>query len=514
MHPSIHARATPDKPAYVLARSGEVVTYRQLDERSNQVAHLLRKRGLRPGASVALLQANDRYFHEPCWAAQRSGLYYTPLSTHLTPDEIEYIARDCGAEVLIASHEFAAVAATLDSRLPKVHTRLMIGGTVPGFESYEEAVRSQPTTPIEDECEGQDMLYSSGTTGHPKGIRLPLPDRGLEDPDPMVVGLTRGFWQASADDVYLSPAPLYHSAPLRCTMAMQRLGATCILMERFDPEEALASIERYGVTSSQWVPTMFIRMLRLSEEARRRYDLSSHRLAVHAAAPCPVPVKERMIEWWGPILYEYYAATESNGSTSISSEEWLRHRGSVGRPQGCTIHIVGEDGAELPTEEVGTVYFEGGARFAYHNDPEKTARSYSREGWSTVGDMGRLDDEGYLYLTDRKAHMIITGGVNVYPQEAENLLITHPRVRDVAVIGVPNEEFGEEVKAVVEPMDMAEAGPELERALLAWCRERLSPVKCPRSVDFTEGLPRAESGKLYKRRLRERYWKGHETRIV
>jgi len=297
-------------------------------------------------------------------------------------------------------------------------------------------------------------------------------------------------------------------------MAMQRIGATSVIMERFDAAEALALIERYRVTVSQWVPTMFVRLLRLADEVRGAHDLSTHRLAVHAAAPCPVPVKEQMIAWWGPILYEYYAATEANGSTSISSREWLEHRGSVGRPQGCAVHILGEDGQELPCGEIGTVYFEGGARFDYHNDPEKTARSYSRQGWSTVGDMGRLDDDGYLYLTDRKAHMIISGGVNVYPQEAENLLATHPRVRDVAVIGVPNEEFGEEVKAVVEPMDMAEAGPDLERALLAWCRERLSAVKCPRSVDFTPALPRAESGKLYKRRLRDRYWQGHSTRIV
>ncbi|MDG2303291.1 MAG: acyl-CoA synthetase [Candidatus Binatia bacterium] len=513
MHPKIHARATPDKPAYILARSGEIVTYRQLDERSNQCAHLLRNRGVRRGGAIAMLQVNDRYYHEPCWAAQRSGLYYTPLSTHLTADEIEYIVRDCGAEVVIASRELAGVAELLVARLPHVHTWLMIGGTVPGFESYENAVAGRPTTPIPDECEGQDMLYSSGTTGHPKGIRVPLPDRAIGDADPMMLGLTQGFWQVSADDVYLSPAPLYHSAPLRCTMAMQRIGATSVLMEKFDPEEALRLIDCHHVTLSQWVPTMFVRLLRLSGDVRRRYDLSSHRLAVHAAAPCPVPVKEEMIEWWGPILYEYYAATEANGSTSLSSEEWLAHRGSVGRPQHCAVRIVGEDGTELPVGEVGTVYFEGGARFEYHNDPDKTARSYTTEGWSTVGDVGRVDEEGYLYLTDRKAHMIISGGVNVYPQEAENLLVTHPKVADVAVIGVPNEEFGEEVKAVVQLLDCAEAGPALERELIAWCRARLSGVKCPRSVDFTDELPRAESGKLYKRLLRDRYWQDHETRI-
>lgn len=514
MHPKAHARATPDKPASIFVGSGEVVTYRELDESSNRCAHLFRRRGLGRGDAIGLLLTNDRHFHEPCWAAQRSGLYYTPLATHLTTDEIEYILRDCGAELVIVSRSLADAVAPLVGRLPAVHTWLMTGGTAPGFASYEDAVVAEPSHPIDDECEGQDMLYSSGTTGHPKGIRLPLEDRGLEEPTPMVLGLQHGFWQATADDVYLSPAPLYHSAPLRCTMAMHRIGATNVVLEKFDPEAALDAIERHRVTVSQWVPTMFVRLLRLAPEVRERFDLSSHRLAVHAAAPCPTEVKERMIEWWGPIVFEYYAATEANGSTSISSEEWLTHRGSVGRPQGCTIHILDDDGSELPVGEVGTVYFEGGARFDYHNDPQKTARSYSAEGWSTVGDMGRVDEDGYLYLTDRKAHMIITGGVNVYPQEAENLLATHPRVADVAVIGVPNPEFGEEVKAVVQALDPEEAGAELERELVEWCRARLSAVKCPRSVDFVEALPRGENGKLYKRHLRERYWKGRESRIV
>lgn len=514
VHPRLHARETPDKPAYVLGGTGEVVTYRELDRRSNRCAHLLRSRGVRRGGAVALLQANDRFFHETCWAAQRSGLYYTPLSTHLTPDEIAYIARDCGAEVLIVSRAFAEVAAELRDRLPRVHTWLMIGGATRGFEDYETAVEEHPETPISDESEGQDMLYSSGTTGHPKGIRLPLPDRGLEEPTPMVLGLMHGFWGVGADDVYLSPAPLYHSAPLRCTMAMQRIGATSILMEKFDAASALALIERHRVTISQWVPTMFVRLLRLEAEARSAHDLSSHRLAVHAAAPCPIATKREMIEWWGPILYEYYAATEANGSTSISSEEWLAHPGSVGQAQHCSIHILDDAGNELPVGEVGTVYFEGGGSFAYHNDPEKTARSRSRQGWSTVGDVGRLDEDGYLYLTDRKAHMVITGGVNVYPQEAENLLATHPKVADVAVIGVPNDEFGEEVRAVVQALDPASAGPDLERELLDWIRARLSAIKCPRRVDFEDALPRAESGKLYKRRLRDRYWKNRASKIV
>jgi acyl-CoA synthetase (AMP-forming)/AMP-acid ligase II len=514
MYPGIHARTIPEKPAIVMGRSGEVVTYAELDRRSNRCAQLFRSRGLRPGSAIAVFMRNDARYYDPCWAAQRSGLYYTPLSTHLTPDEIEYIAKDCGAEALVASWELREVAAALVPRLPRVKLRLMVGGTAPGFESYEEAVAGQPGEPLADEREGQDLLYSSGTTGHPKGIRIPLPERKIGDPEPITQGMMQGFWGITQDDVYLSPAPLYHSAPLRCTMALQRVGATCVVMEKFDPELALALIERHRVTVSQWVPTMFIRMLKLPPEVRRRYDLSSHRLAVHAAAPCPIPVKERMIEWWGPILFEYYSATEALGSTQIDSRDWLAHKGSVGRAVNCKLHVLDEEGKELPPGQVGTIYFEGGARFAYLNDPEKTARSYSAEGWSTVGDMGTVDAEGYLFLTDRKANMIISGGVNIYPQEAENLLVLHPKVVDVAVFGVPDPEFGEQVKAVVQPVDLALAGPELERELIEFCQKRLARLKCPRSIDFEASLPRSETGKLYKRRLKDRYWQGHATRIL
>jgi acyl-CoA synthetase (AMP-forming)/AMP-acid ligase II len=285
-------------------------------------------------------------------------------------------------------------------------------------------------------------------------------------------------------------------------------------MESFDAAEALALIERHRVTLSQWVPTMFIRMLKLDRAERLAFDVSSQRVALHAAAPCPIAVKEQMIEWWGPILVEYYGATEGHGSTQIDSRDWLAHKGSVGRALDCRIHILDDDGRPLPDGEIGTVWFEGGSHFEYHKDPAKTADARNAQGWSSVGDMGYLDAEGYLYLTDRKAHMIISGGVNIYPQEAENVLVMHPEVADVAVIGVPNEEFGEEVKAVVQPVDMRRAGPLLERELIAWCRARLSHLKCPRSVDFEAELPRSDAGKLYKRRLRERYWQGHATRIV
>ena len=514
MYPGVHGKEIPEKPAVVMAASGEVVTYGQLDRRSNQAAHLFRSLGLRPGASVAVLIENHPRFFDPCWGAQRSGLYYTPISTHLGADEIAYIIEDCGAELLVTSRAMAEVATELSDRMPGVRERLMIGGTVPGYRSFEDALAEQPDSPIDDELEGTEMLYSSGTTGKPKGIKNPLQAREIGTPPPLMQALVSGLFGASPETVYLSPAPLYHSAPLRFTMAMQRIGATCVILERFDPELALASIERHRVTMSQWVPTHFIRMLKLPRAEREHHDLSSHAVALHAAAPCPVPVKQQMIDWWGPILLEYYSATEGNGSTMISSSEWLAHEGSVGRAMGCSIHILDEDGKEVPTGQAGTVYFEGGQKFSYHNDPEKTEAARSSEGWSTVGDVGRLDEEGYLYLTDRKANMIISGGVNIYPQETENTLILHPQVADVAVFGVPNEEYGEEVKAVVEPLDMGLAGEELERELIEFCRQRLSAVKCPRSVDFDEKLPRTDAGKLYKRLLRDRYWKGHATRIL
>jgi acyl-CoA synthetase (AMP-forming)/AMP-acid ligase II len=297
-------------------------------------------------------------------------------------------------------------------------------------------------------------------------------------------------------------------------MAMHRVGATSVVMERFDPELSLRLIERHRITHSQWVPTMFVRLLKLPPQLRRRYDLSSHRVALHAAAPCPIAIKEQMIEWWGPILIEYYAATEGHGSTQIDSHEWLQHRGSVGRARNCELHILDEEGHELPPGEVGTVYFGGGPSFEYHNDPDKTASARSAQGWATVGDMGYVDADGYLYLTDRKANMIISGGVNIYPQEAENVLINHPAVADVAVFGIPNEEFGEEVKAVIEPVEFATAGPALERELLAYCHSHLAKFKCPRSIDFAAKLPRSETGKLYKRRIRDPYWEGHATRIL
>ncbi len=513
MHPGIHARTKPDAAALIFPARDVPVTYRALDEGSNRAAQLFRALGLGPGDGIAMLLENHPRFYEVVWGAQRSGLYYTPMSTRLTAGEAEYIVGDCDAKVLVTSTAMAATAEALRDRIPGVRTRLMLDGTIPGYDAWEDAVAAQPAAPVADEMEGVDMLYSSGTTGRPKGVKLPLRREPLGKENKFVV-LTQALYGFGPDTVYLSPAPLYHAAPLRFCLTVQRLGGTCVVMDHFDAAGFLALVERHRVTATQVVPTMFIRMLKLPEAERARHDLSSLRVAIHAAAPCPIPVKEQMIVWWGPRIMEYYAGTEGNGFCAITSEEWLAHKGSVGRALMGTVHILDEDFRELAAGEAGTIYVEGGNTFEYHKDAAKTAGSRSPQGWSTLGDIGYLDAGGYLYLTDRKAHMIISGGVNIYPQECENLLATHPKVADCAVIGVPNEDFGEEVKAVVQPADMRDAGPALAAELIEFCRARLSPIKCPRSVDFEAELPRHPTGKLYKRLLRDRYWQGHASRLV
>jgi long-chain acyl-CoA synthetase len=514
MYPPTYAATTPDKAAFVMAGSGVPVTYAQLDRGSNRVAQLLHSRGLRTGDHIAIQMDNNLHYFEVVWGAQRSGLVYTAISSRLTAGETAYIVRDCEAQAVFVSNAVREVAAGLAGEdLPLVHSRFICDGTLEGWEPYEDAVNGMPSSELADMVEGIDMLYSSGTTGRPKGIAHPLTPQPMGTPDSVTL-LSQFLYGATQDSVYLSPAPLYHSAPLRFSRAMHRLGATVVVMEHFDAVELLRLIERYQVTHVQMVPTMFVRLLKLPEEERRRYDVSSLQCVIHAAAPCPIPVKRQMIDWWGPILREYYAGTEGNGYVACDSEEWLAHPGTVGKTLIGPLHIVGEDGQERPNYEPGTIYFEGGPAFEYHNDPAKTDESRNAAGWSTLGDIGYLDDDGYLYLTDRKANMIISGGVNIYPQEAENVLTMHPKVADVAVFGVPNEDFGEEVKAVVQPVDMAEAGPELSRELIAYCRSHLADIKCPRSIDFEAELPRHPTGKLYKRLLKDRYWAGHETRIL
>jgi acyl-CoA synthetase (AMP-forming)/AMP-acid ligase II len=515
MWPGHHAAAHPERLALIMAGSGETLTYGELDERSNRLAQLLADAGLGFGDHIAIFLENHVRYLEVLWAAQRSGLRYTAISSQLTADEVAYLVEDCGAQAFITSMAKADVAGELRDRMPAVTTRLMLDGTIEGYRPYEEAVAAFPAEPIAEELEGAAMLYSSGTTGRPKGIRYSL-ERTPIGSAPFAVEMFKALYGLDETDVFLSPAPLYHSAPLQFTMMLTRIGATVVVMEHFDAEAALASIERFRVTHGQYVPTMFVRMLKLAPEVRAGYDLSSLRGAIHVAAPCPIPVKEAMIEWWGPIIVEYYAATEGIGATLINSAEWLEHKGSVGRSLLGPVHILDDEDRELGPREPGRVFFEPPdfLSFEYHNDPAKTAESRSPQGWSTVGDVGFLDEEGFLYLTDRSTNMIISGGVNIYPQEAENLLITHPKVLDCAVFGVPDEEMGEQVKAVVQPVDWAAAGPDLEQELLTFCRDGLAHFKCPRSIDFEPELPRHETGKLYKRLLRDRYWGDRDSRIV
>jgi len=507
------AAVQPEAPAVVMGGSGETLSYRQLDERANRLARLLRARGLAEGDHIALIMDNDARFLEVAWAAQRSGLYYTALNHHLLAGEVQYILDDCGATVVVAGAAQSAVVAGLD--LSAVPVRLSVGGAIEGFERYEDEVGAFEPVRLDHESEGREMLYSSGTTGQPKGVRKTLPGTAPGDPTspPVQIAAVMARSGAGPGSVYLCPAPLYHSAPLVYSMSMLRLGATVVVMEHFDPAECLALIERYKVTHAQFVPTMFVRLLKLPAAERQAHDLSSLAYVVHAAAPCPVPVKRAMLEWWGPIIHEYYSGTEDIGATWITPAEWLAHPGSVGRPM-SPAHIVGPDGAEVALGEEGTVYFEGGRPFEYHNDPAKTASITNERGWRTLGDVGRLDADGYLYLTDRASHMIIAGGVNIYPQEAENVLAGHPLVADVCVIGVPNAEMGEAVKAVVVLVDPSGGGPGTEAELLAVCRASLAAYKCPRSVDFVAELPRDPSGKLYKRLVKDRYWSGHQSRVL
>ncbi|MGD9621677.1 MAG: fatty-acid--CoA ligase FadD4 [Mycolicibacterium sp.] len=518
MHIRATAVATPERPAIVMHPSGTVVTFGELEARANRLAHLFRSAGLVEGDAVAILMENSEHMHAVMWAARRAGLYYVPINTHLTAAEAAYIIDNSGAAAVVGSAKLSPTLAGLDSELPNglPPLRLLVGGPGPaapgaagnldGWKSYPECVASQPDTPIADEIEGDLLQYSSGTTGRPKGIRRALP-HVPPDGAPGLMAALVSYWM-HPDAVYLSPAPLYHTAPSVWSMQTQAAGITTVVMERFDAEGALDAIARHRVTHGQFVPVMFTRMLKLPPEVRNSYDVSSLERVMHAAAPCPVEIKKQMIEWWGPIIDEYYASSEAHGSTLITADEWLARPGSVGRPMGGAVHILDREGNEVPTGQPGEIYFEGGGDFEYLNDPAKTASSRNDRGWKTVGDIGYVDEDGYLYLTDRRHHMIISGGVNIYPQEAENLLVTHPKVMDAAVFGIPDEEMGQQVKAVVQTVEPSDANPAFADELSRWLRDRLAHYKCPRSISFEAQLPRADTGKLYKQQLIDRYAPG------
>ncbi len=505
-HPWTHAERTPDKPALIIADTGAVVTYGEMMARANRLSDLFDRLGLAEGDTVAFLLENQVRYAELCWAAKNSGLYYVCISRQSNAADAAYVIDNSQARVLIASSALAAVAAEALGQLARPPVALMIDGAQGPFAAYEEAIAAEAGSPPWGRRRGSSMLYSSGTTGRPKGVRVALPDVPPTVP-PARHQMLLAQYGLSDRTVYLNPGPFYHVAPLRFMMHTQRMGGTVVGFSRFDAAGLLRAIGTYGATNGFFVPTMFIRMLGLPEAERRAADVSSMTWALHGAAPCPIPVKQAMIDWWGPVIYEMYGGTEGIGQTVITPQEWLDHKGSVGRPSSeCELHIIDDDGAECPPYRPGLIYLGNGRRFEYFNEPEKTAASRHARGWATLGDIGYRDADGYLYLTDRQSNLIISGGVNIYPQESENVLVEHPAVADVAVIGVPHDEFGEEVKAIVQPRRPDEAGEVLARDLVAYCRDRLSPIKCPRSVDFVDHLPRSDAGKLLKRELKRRYW--------
>jgi len=494
MHLTALAAELGDKPAVVMGGSGRSLSYVELEAASNRIAHVLRDLGLRAGDHLAILMENEIDLFPVVWAAQRIGLLYTPVNWHLAVDEVAYVVDNCGARVLVSSPSLESLAAASVERCSRSVTRLVAGANL------AELAAAAPGTPVRNETEGYYMLYSSGTTGRPKGIVPDLPG------DPFGTGIQIDHMMAQAfgfgrDTTYLSPGPLYHAAPLGWSLGTLRNGGTVVVMERFDAAEALALVELHRVTHAQFVPTMFVRMLKLDQAQRASYDVSSLRVVVHAGAPCPVEVKRRMIDWLGPKLVEFYAGSEGTGFFMIDSPIWLERPGSVGRPVLGKVHIADDAGNELPPGAIGTVWFSEVRAFEYHGDPEKTAGAWNDRGWNTLGDLGCVDEDGFLYLSDRRTDLVISGGVNIYPREIEDVLVLHPSVTDVAVVGVPDAEFGQRLHAFVQPADGAQAGSPLEADLVAFAREHLAGFKVPRQFTFVDDLPRLPSGKVLKRNL-------------
>lgn len=511
---SPHAAAvSPDKPAAIMAGTGETLTYGELEARSCQLARLFVDRGLAPGDRVGIMMENRLDWFVAIWAARRATLYFVPINWHLQRDEARYLVENSDVKALVTSDRVLDLVGDIAADVASVELRLTAGSARDGFLSLADAIADYPVSPMIDERQGNPMFYSSGTSGRPKGILRTLRNDALGNPYP-VEQLLAGAYRIDADSIYLSPAPQYHGAPMGWTMTVLVQHGTIVMMESFDPENVLRAIEAHKVTHAQFVPTHFVRLLRLPEDVRRRYDLSSLKVAVHAAAPCSREVKQAMIDWWGPVIEEYYGGSEAFGVTVINSEDWLAHPGSVGKSSLSGMHIVNpETGEELPPGEVGLIYFDGVEGFAYHKDSEKTRECVDARGWGTHGDMGWADEEGWLYLADRKDDLVISGGVNIYPQEIENILILHDAVHDVAVFGIPNEEYGEEVKAMVQLRPGLAASEAQAADLIGFCRSKLAHFKCPRTVDFVDELPRHPNGKMLKRQLRARFWPEGKVKI-
>jgi long-chain acyl-CoA synthetase len=504
-HIARYAQESPQRPALIMGATGQTVTFGELDRRSRQLARYLSAQGLARRDHLAVMMENNADYFTVCWAAQRLGLIYTPINWHLTAGEAAYIVENCEAKALIVSEKTRHIINAMTDNLPSIDVALTTGQPFGQFKNLNEAINGVEDGPDLGRHEGDVMFYSSGTTGRPKGI---TPKRGeLEWGQlPPLTMYLRGAYGLGRDTVYLVPAPLYHAAALVWSMIVLRAGGLLIIMEKFDPLEALRLIGERRVTHAQFVPTMFVRMLRLSAAERSKHDLSSLKIIIHAAAPCSPQIKQQVIDWFGPIVHEYYAGSEGNGLTAVDSATWLAHRGTVGKPVVGQVHVVGDEGEVLPVGKDGLVYFSGGSDFEYYRDPDKTASAFNARGWSTLGDIGHVDEEGFLYLSDRRTDLIISGGVNVYPKETEDVLLQHPNVLDVAVIGVPNSDLGQEVKAIVELNAASVASPELANDMIAFCRERIAAFKCPKSIDFA-ALPRLPNGKMLKRELRDRYLK-------
>ena len=504
-YPGIFAQKTPNRPAIIMGGSGQEISFSEFEDISILIAHMARQNGLGKGDRVAVLLENHPLYMPIVWGVFRAGLRFVAIATHLTPKEIDYILTDSGASLFITSKAMKNTVSSLRMVNIPSKNKFVTDGTIRGFNNLQERLSQQEKIETIDQSEGIEMLYSSGTTGMPKGILKPMPTGTFGIPS-AGYKLTAKMYGFDEKTVYLSPAPQYHAAPLLFSLRALRFGATVVIMEKFDAETSLRLIEKYKITHSQWVPTMFIRLLQLPEQNRLAYNLSSLNCAIHAAAPCPVEIKQRMLDWWGPIIWEYYGGSEGNGLTVINSEEWLLQKGSVGKAKIGRIRICGDDGEELPVGETGLIYFSDGPSFKYNNDRIKTRESRNQYDWSTMGDIGHINQDDYLFITDRKANMIISGGVNIYPQEAENRLLSHPEIKDVAVIGVPNSDFGEEVKGIVQLIDSQKAGEVLAQELIEYCWETVSKIKSPRSIDFVTELPRRENGKLYKKLLKQQYW--------